>query len=29
VALNGFWKTALDTLGGLLRRHTDPRVKLH
>ncbi len=29
MALNGFWKTALDTLTGWLRRRTDPHVKLH
>ena len=29
VALHGFWKTALDTLTGWLRRQTDPHVKLH
>ncbi len=29
MALHGFWKTALDTLTGWLRRQTDPGVKLH
>lgn len=29
MALHGFWKTALDTVTGWLRRHTDPHVKLH
>lgn len=29
MALHGFWKTALDTLTGWLRRQTDPHVKLH
>lgn len=29
VALNGLWKTALDTLAGWLRRRTDAQVKLH
>lgn len=29
MALHGFWKTALDTLIGWLRRQTDPHVKLH
>ncbi len=29
MALNGFWKTALDTVTGWARRHTDPHVKLH
>lgn len=29
MALHGLWKTALDTVTGWLRRHTDPHVKLH
>ncbi len=29
MALHGFWKTALDTVTGWLRRQTDPHVKLH
>jgi len=29
MALHGFWKTALDTVTGWLRRQTDPGVKLH
>lgn len=29
VALHGFWKTALDTVVGFIRRQTDPHVKLH
>lgn len=29
MALHGFWKTALDTLIGWLRRQTEPHVKLH
>ena len=29
VALHGFWKTSLDTLGRLLTRRTEPHVKLH
>ena len=29
MALNGFAKTALDTVTGGARRHTDPHVKLH
>ncbi|MDO9598206.1 MAG: NAD(P)/FAD-dependent oxidoreductase [Azoarcus sp.] len=29
IALNGFRKTALDTVTGWMRRHTDPHVKLH
>lgn len=29
MALHGFWKTALDTLTGWVRRQTDPGVKLH
>ena len=29
MALNGFAKTALDTVTGWARRHTDPHVKLH
>ena len=29
MALHGFWKTALDTVIGWLRRQTEPHVKLH
>ncbi|CAM5291517.1 NAD(P)/FAD-dependent oxidoreductase [Thauera mechernichensis] len=29
IALHGFWKTAVNTLTGWLRRQTDPHVKLH
>ena len=29
LALHGFWKTALTTLGRLIARQTEPRVKLH
>jgi NADH dehydrogenase len=29
MALHGFWKTALDTVTGWMRRQTDPHVKLH
>jgi len=29
VALQAFWKTALDTITRLLRRQTDPGMKLH
>jgi NADH dehydrogenase len=28
-ALHGFWGMALDTLGRLIRRQTEPKVKLH
>ena len=28
-ALHGFWRMALDTLGHMIRRQTDPKVKLH
>ena len=28
-ALHGFWRMALDTLAHLIRRQTDPKVKLH
>ncbi len=28
-ALHGFWRMALDTLARLIRRQTDPKVKLH
>ena len=28
-ALHGFWRMALDTLAHMIRRQTDPRVKLH
>lgn len=29
VALTGLWRTALDTVGNVIRRQTDPHVKLH
>ena len=29
VALTGFWRTVLDTIGNIIRRQTDPHVKLH
>lgn len=29
VAINGFWRTVLDTIGNIIRRQTDPHVKLH
>lgn len=29
VALTGIWRTALDTIGNLIRKQTDPHVKLH
>jgi len=28
-ALHGFWRMALDTLAGMIRRQTQPKVKLH
>jgi len=28
-ALYGFWRMALDTLARMIRRQTEPRVKLH
>jgi NADH dehydrogenase len=28
-ALHGFWRMALDTLAGMIRRQTHPKVKLH
>jgi len=28
-ALHGFWRMALDTLAGMIRRRTQPKVKLH
>ena len=29
MALHGFWRMALDTLARLIKRQTEPRVKLH
>jgi NADH dehydrogenase len=29
IALHGFWKTSLATLGRMISRQTVPRVKLH
>ena len=29
MALHGFWRMALDTLAGMIRRQTQPKVKLH
>lgn len=29
VAVTGFWRTVLDTIGNIIRRQTDPHVKLH
>jgi NADH dehydrogenase len=29
VALHGFWKTSLATLGRMIAAQTEPRVKLH
>ena len=28
-ALHGFWRMALDTLARIIKRQTEPRVKLH
>ena len=28
-ALHGFWRMALDTLARMIRRQTEPKVKLH
>jgi NADH dehydrogenase len=28
-ALHGFWRMALDTLARMIRKQTDPKVKLH
>ena len=28
-ALHGFWRMALDTLAHMIRRQTNPKVKLH
>ena len=29
MALHGFWRMALDTLARMIKRQTEPRVKLH
>jgi NADH dehydrogenase len=29
LGLHGFWKVALETVGGFIRRNTTPRIKLH
>ena len=29
VGLHGIWKVALDTIAGIIRKRTTPRIKLH